>query len=231
MLMAACSERDVCILEQPGSRECLLLAVKRVPELGLDLEGIVRVVASSERVKERGGALTSESAETVVSCVGEALHDGRLATEDGGDGGGHAAATAAAAARDGAEEVEEGGNDGDDVGEATCVLGPPRASSGCGGRRRRRVGGSVRSGGRRVGGGVRGCRRNVRCGHNRAHTGWWRVTAIGRRVRLLLPERILASCHCSDENQSEQQRESQGGRHRSSRSLEAQPAVRGREAS
>jgi len=113
MLMAACSERDVRILEQFGSSECLLLAVKRVPELGLDLEGIVRVVASSERVKERGGALTSESAETVVSCVGEALHDGRLATEDGGDGGGHAAATAAAAARDGAEEVEDGGQDGD----------------------------------------------------------------------------------------------------------------------
>jgi hypothetical protein len=84
--MAACSDCNIRILEQLSSRESLLLALKRVPELRFDLEGIVRVITSGERVQERSRALTSESAETVVSCVCEALHDRQLATEDGGDG-------------------------------------------------------------------------------------------------------------------------------------------------
>jgi len=106
-LMAACSERNVRILKQPRSRECLLLAVKGIPELDPDLEGIVRVVTSSERVQERSRALTRESAVTVISRVGEALHDCHLATKNRGDGGGNTGAAAAATTRYGVEEVEE----------------------------------------------------------------------------------------------------------------------------
>jgi len=120
--MAACSEGNIRILEQPRGRERLLLAVKCVPELGLDLEGVVRVVTSCEGVQERSGALASESTIPIVSRVGEALQDGRLATEDGGDGVGDAASTASTPAREGAEEVEDGRKDGDEVGEAACVL-------------------------------------------------------------------------------------------------------------